>query len=282
MLETAPAAGAPDILIVDDDSDCLAEYVSLFDAAGLHSVTAQSATEGLRLLSAHPSVHVVLTDIGLPGVDGMTFLKLARSMHQGHQPPQAVVVTGQGSMSLAVDAMRGDAVDFLNKPATGGELLSAVARAGERWRANSRPRDLGSIVTRGPSASAVRPPSLSPEHDMLGLQLFARQARADFFHPDLTSDAPWDMLLHLTAARLSQREVCVASLVSASGTAATTAMRWLATLAERGLLMREPDKQDRRRIMVRLNDDALKAMTAYLRHVDAGRPQRGSLFSAAA
>ena len=71
------------------------------------------------------------------GVDGMTFLKLVRSMFKEQPPPQAIVVTGQGSMALVVEAMRGDAVDFLSKPATGSELLSAVARAEERWRAST-------------------------------------------------------------------------------------------------------------------------------------------------
>jgi CheY-like chemotaxis protein len=282
-LETAPVAAVPDILIVDDDGDCLAEYSSLFDTAGFRPLTAQSAAEGLRVLSANPSVYVVLTDIGMPGVDGMTFLKLVRSMFKEQPPPQAIIVTGQGSMALVVEAMRGDAVDFLSKPATGSELLSAVARAEERWRAStgSRGQNIHS-KPRGYPTSFYRQADFCREREMLELQLFARQARAKFFNPELVFDSSWHMLLQLALARWSQRAVCVASLVGNSGTAATTALRWLSTLEQHKLVVRERDKQDRRRILVRLNDDALKAMLAYLHHVDTAQPQPGSPFSAAA
>jgi hypothetical protein len=90
--------------------------------------------------------------------------------------------------------------------------------------------------------------------------LRARRMRADFMPEDLFADPAWDMLLDLLAARLDHERVSVSSLCIASAVPPTTALRWIRTLTDRGLLVRQADPQDGRRVFIALSDDAANAL----------------------
>ena len=91
-----------------------------------------------------------------------------------------------------------------------------------------------------------------------------RRARESYFPPDLFADPAWDILLDLTAARLEGRRICVSSLTVAAAVPATTALRWIKTMTESGILIRRPDPSDARRCFVDLSDDTFENMLAYL------------------
>jgi DNA-binding transcriptional ArsR family regulator len=78
------------------------------------------------------------------------------------------------------------------------------------------------------------------------------------------ADPAWDMLLDLMAARLEGRQVAVSSLCIAAAVPPTTALRWIKTLTETGILERIADPQDGRRVFIRLSDAAAEAMGEYL------------------
>ncbi|MFP5432338.1 MAG: MarR family transcriptional regulator, partial [Alphaproteobacteria bacterium] len=90
--------------------------------------------------------------------------------------------------------------------------------------------------------------------------LRARRIRADFLPGDLFADPAWDMLLDLLAARLEQERVSVSSLCIAAAVPPTTALRWIRTLTAKGLVERQADPQDGRRIFIALAQDAADAM----------------------
>jgi hypothetical protein len=93
----------------------------------------------------------------------------------------------------------------------------------------------------------------------------ARRLRDQFFRGGLFADPAWDMLLDLMAARLDGTRVAVSSLCIAAAVPATTALRWIKALTDRGLFVRSADPQDGRRVYIALSDDAARALTAYLR-----------------
>jgi len=93
----------------------------------------------------------------------------------------------------------------------------------------------------------------------------ARRVRDQFFGADLFADPAWDMLLDLMAARLEGQHVAVSSLCIAAAVPATTALRWIKVLTEKGLLVRVADPQDGRRVHIELSDPAAAALDAYLR-----------------
>lgn len=90
-----------------------------------------------------------------------------------------------------------------------------------------------------------------------------RRMREQYFPADLFADPAWDMLLDLYAARLERQPVSVSSLCIAAAVPATTALRWIKTMCEAGLFLREADPQDGRRIFIALADGACEAMARY-------------------
>lgn len=92
----------------------------------------------------------------------------------------------------------------------------------------------------------------------------ARRLRDQFFGPDLFADPAWDILLDLYAARLEKQRVAVSSLCIAAAVPATTALRWIKTLTDMGLLVRAADPQDGRRVYIELAPQAAEGLQAYL------------------
>lgn len=85
--------------------------------------------------------------------------------------------------------------------------------------------------------------------------LRARRLREQVVAADLFADPAWDILLDLMAARLEQTRVSVSSLCIAAAVPPTTALRWIRQLTERGLLKRQADPHDGRRIFIALSDE---------------------------
>ena len=93
--------------------------------------------------------------------------------------------------------------------------------------------------------------------------LRARRLREDFLPADLFADPAWDMLLDLLAARLEQERVSVSSLCIASAVPPTTALRWIRTLTDKGIVQRQADPHDGRRVFIALTDDTAEALTRW-------------------
>lgn len=98
----------------------------------------------------------------------------------------------------------------------------------------------------------------------------ARRLRARFFAEDLFADPAWDMLLDLLQAEIAQLRVPVSSLCIAAAVPATTALRWLKSMTDKGLFVRRADPHDGRRVFVELSSQASMAMRRYFAEV--GRP----------
>ena len=95
----------------------------------------------------------------------------------------------------------------------------------------------------------------------------ARRLRARFFAEDLFADPAWDMLLDLLQAEIAQLRVPVSSLCIAAAVPATTALRWLKTMTDKGIFLRRADPHDGRRVFVELSPAASQAMRRYFAEV---------------
>ncbi len=125
---------------------------------------------------------------------------------------------------------------------------------------------------RSPSRDfAAMPRSFVPEERMLDRQrakgvrrmLRQRRMREQYFPADLFADPAWDMLLDLYAARLERQPVSVSSLCIAAAVPATTALRWIKTMTDAGLFVRDADPHDGRRIFIALAEGADDALARY-------------------
>lgn len=118
-------AGKPVILVVDDDRNT---RDGLQRALQRHYAvrTAESADVALALLAQEPPVDVMLSDLRMPGTDGLGLLRRVNA-----QFPQTVCIllTAYGSVETAVEAMKQGAYDFLTKPINLDHLDMLVARA---------------------------------------------------------------------------------------------------------------------------------------------------------
>lgn len=91
-----------------------------------------------------------------------------------------------------------------------------------------------------------------------------RRLRDGFFPPELFSDPAWDILLDLTAARIEGVAVSASSLCIAAAVPITTGLRWIKGMVERGFLVREPDPEDGRRVLIRLSEPTFARMVECL------------------
>jgi hypothetical protein len=98
----------------------------------------------------------------------------------------------------------------------------------------------------------------------------ARRLRGRFFAEDLFADPAWDMLLDLLQAEIAQLRVPVSSLCIAAAVPATTALRWLKGMTDKGIFVRRADPHDGRRVFVELSREASISMRRYFAEV--GRP----------
>jgi len=112
------------VLVVDDDQNFrrVMEYQLRED--GYRVLTASTAAAALQQFGGD-AIDVVMTDVRMPGVDGMELLARIKSM----QPDLPVVMlTAHGSISAAVDAMKSGAFDYLTKPFTRDQLRVALRK----------------------------------------------------------------------------------------------------------------------------------------------------------
>ena len=92
----------------------------------------------------------------------------------------------------------------------------------------------------------------------------ARNARRRFFDGDLFADPAWDILLELYALQCEQQRTSVSKLCLAAAVPTTTALRWIDKLHSIGLIERDADPLDARRIWVALSVEGSEAMKSYL------------------
>jgi len=128
----------------------------------------------------------------------------------------------------------------------------------------------------GNGATSLPLPADSPAQDDRRWLRHARQiyrrrrSRTLFFEESLFGEPAWDLLLDLFIAAKERKQVPVTSACIGAAVPTTTALRWLAILEERGLVVREADPTDARRVFVRLTAAAYGKMVAYFARAAVG------------
>lgn len=113
------------MLAVDDDQMILELLTEFLTSEGHEVVTAQSASAAL-LLVARASPDVVLLDIKMAGIDGMTALRRIRVLHP---TLPVVMLTANDDLDLARDTLKLGAFDYVGKPFNFGHLVRVIEAA---------------------------------------------------------------------------------------------------------------------------------------------------------
>jgi two-component system NtrC family response regulator len=118
------------ILIVDDEKNYLLVLEALLVDAGYEVITSDNTTEALEITMSH-DLDLVITDMRMPGPDGMEFLAQLRS----RQPdPPVIMMTAYATVEKAVEAMKRGAFDYITKPFKNEELILTIRKAIEMHR----------------------------------------------------------------------------------------------------------------------------------------------------
>ncbi len=116
------------VLLIDDEEDLRLSTAQALELAGLDVVTVDNADHVFELIG-YSFDGVIVSDIRMPGMDGMTLLQKVRELDA--EIP-VILVTGHGDVQLAVSAMRNGAYDFIEKPFSVQYLAGIIKRAIDR------------------------------------------------------------------------------------------------------------------------------------------------------
>lgn len=113
------------LLIIEDEPDMAAAIKTMLTKAGYHCQVCYESYKALEIFSAEEP-HLVLTDLKLPGLDGLQLLERFK-IEQPNLP--VIIITGYATIDAAVEAMKKGATDFVAKPFVPEELLIKVQKA---------------------------------------------------------------------------------------------------------------------------------------------------------
>ena len=128
----------PTILIIEDEAKMRRLLELNLGEDGFKTLSAGDAETGLKLLASEP-VHLVLTDLKLPGMSGLEFLQTAK---QQNPALPVVVMTAFGSVETAVEAMKAGASDYVLKPFSLAEMRMVVHKELDNSRLREENRSL--------------------------------------------------------------------------------------------------------------------------------------------
>ena len=280
------------ILTIDDDPATLELLRSVLVANGYDCLTASGAEEALALIAANPDILVAISDISMPGMDGITLLERINAQSPPESAPRVVFLTAHARVDYAVAALRLGAIDFLTKPVRPQSVLTVVRSAVQRVereraisvlpdqvaslarkaqelaaviRGGTRPHGSGQASQgRGPNAEAASHPT---HVALLGMD-HLRRLRREFPPLGELDDVAWDLLRELVRAERAGERLSVSSLsMAAEQVSSSTAMRRIQDLARTGLIVRSPDPTDARRDFVVLASEMRATLERYLERV---------------
>ncbi len=140
---TPGGKGAFNILVVDDEAivrDSMSEWLGL---EGYAVTTAESGPKALEKIDEAP-FHLMLTDIKMPGMDGVELLAKAKAKLPGLT---GIMMTAYAEVDSAVNAMKEGALDYVTKPFEPEKVLEMVSRCYEVFRSESAVREeVGAVI----------------------------------------------------------------------------------------------------------------------------------------
>lgn len=131
------------ILLVDDDKTILTVFAKALEALDYTVSCAAGGLEAFDIL-ARETFHLIITDLNMPDKNGIQVLQRCKLLY-----PEcvAIILTGYGNLSSAVDALRLDADDYLLKPCDPDELFFRIERCLEKFEMKRKIKAYEGILT---------------------------------------------------------------------------------------------------------------------------------------
>ncbi len=169
----------PQVILVDDEAAIRKATSQWLNLSGMDVLEFSNAEEALLILESTSNV-VVISDIKMPGMDGLEFAKKCNDI----DPDLPVIlITAHGDIRMAVKAIREGVYDFIEKPVEPELLTDRIQRAWEKRQLVMENRKLRRIVTRGASL----------ENRLLGRSPMIRQLRQQIIQ---LAETPVDAIIN--------------------------------------------------------------------------------------
>ncbi|MFH1538848.1 MAG: response regulator [bacterium] len=117
------------ILLVDDEVDFTENMAELLDSRGYNVTAVNSGADAIRALEYEGNFDVMVLDLKMPGMDGITTLKEVKKLDLF---TETLILTGHGAIDTALEATKLGAYDFLTKPCGIDELVAKIEGAWKR------------------------------------------------------------------------------------------------------------------------------------------------------
>jgi two-component system response regulator HydG len=128
----------PTILVVEDDTENRTALVKVLEGADYKVRETDNGQQALDILHQE-DIDILVTDLRLPIMDGVELLKRAKA---AEQDLEVIMITGHGTVEIAVEAIKEGAYDFITKPVKKAQLLRAVEKAAEKQYLSRENREL--------------------------------------------------------------------------------------------------------------------------------------------
>lgn len=267
------------ILVVDDDPAARAYVEEVLSDVGFVCAAVESGREALARIDVDRDIAVVVSDLVMPGLDGVRLGRFIRERFPDRTWLQVMFITAHAELELAVSALRLGAVDYLIKPVAPDELVVSVSRALAASRAIMRNTPAApNSVAAAPEAVAsgvapVVPVATSSNAEAMArsaldyLAALRRMRRESGLLSEL-DEPSWTILLEVYRADITGRRLSVSKLCALDEASQTTAWRRIRSMEEGGLLLREQDPFDARRSFVTLTEPTSRAMADFIARAD--------------
>jgi CheY-like chemotaxis protein len=257
------------VLVVDDDPATLELICSVLEMNGASCLPARSGAHALQLVTEHGGLQLIISDINMPEMDGLTFVRrIGETLGRGRMPP-VVFLTAFPSVDFAISALRLGATDFLIKPVRPGQLLEVFRRVSGSAPVGPEERTAEAAKPAAASGSAAPKPDDVSGRALLGIEELRNLRRRHHILSEL-DDTESDLLLELLRTERAGRRLSVSALsisVDNDRVSSATALRRIQKLVRAGFIVRTPDSLDARRDFVSLVPETRAALELYLTQV---------------
>ncbi len=119
------------VLLVDDEKPFVETMMKRLKKRDVDIVAAYDGQEAIKCLAGDDNIEVVILDIKMPVMDGMTALK---EIKRKYPLVEVIMLTGHATVETGIDGMKLGAFDYLMKPCDMDQLITKVAAAAQRKR----------------------------------------------------------------------------------------------------------------------------------------------------
>ena len=114
------------VLLVDDEVPFVETMTKRLSKRGVTVLTAFGGSEALQVLEKQPNIDIVVLDVKMPGMDGITTLK---EIKKERPLVEVIMLTGHATVESAIEGMKLGAFDFLLKPCDIEQLVAKIHEA---------------------------------------------------------------------------------------------------------------------------------------------------------